>query len=103
MDNITSIINCNDPVRRMYDSEFDDCFVKFCSFVCIVNNKKINLANIFILILKDKRYRDVYKMLSDIDSDYDILLKFLQYDSSLYKSKYISNYLNSVEAGCALK
>ena len=102
MDAIDSILRDNNPLANIYDLEFEDNFIKFCSFMCIVNNKKINLANIFLLILKDKNIRDLYKSLIDIEDDYEVCLKFLEADPSMYKSKYIRNYLDSV-SGCPLK
>jgi len=46
-------------------------------------------------MLKDKDIRDIFKGLCDISSDYKALKKFLQYDPTLYKSKYIKNYLEA--------
>ena len=80
---------------RIYESEFVDNFLHYCSLVCILNNKKLNLANIFILTLKNPHLRKIYKSLCDVDNDYDALKYFLEYDVSLHKSKYIKKYLNS--------
>jgi len=45
--------------------------------------------------MKDKKVRNLYKQLTEIENDYDALQSFLQYDPTLYKSKYIKNYLTS--------
>jgi len=80
---------------RITQEEFNDNFLRYCSLICILNNKKLNLANIFILTLKNKYLRNVYKGLCDITNDYEALRLFLEYDISLHKSKYIKKYLNN--------
>ena len=37
--------------------------------------------------------RDVFKMLCDVETDYDVLKCFLDHEPSLHRSKYIRNYL----------
>lgn len=88
-------------------SEFDefkieDNFLKFCSFICILHGKKLNIANIFLLVLKNPNYRDLLKLSLDVDTDLQIFRYFLRFDASLSKSKYISKFLNSKE-GLKLK
>jgi hypothetical protein len=88
-------------------SEFDefkieDNFLKFCSFVCILHGKKLNIANIFLLVLKHQNYRELLRLALDVDTDLQIFRYFLRFDASLSKSKYISKFLNSKE-GLKLK
>ena len=90
---IKNIKNTN-PVSCLYEQEYAHYFLCFCSFVCLAKNKKINLANIFLNMLGDKTTRDAFKMLCDIETDYAACRRFLEYDPSLYKSKYIRNYLD---------
>jgi len=70
-------------------------FLCFCSLVCIINGKKLNLPNIFLLVLKNETYKTLLKYLLTIDNDYDLFKFFIDYDSTISKSKYISKYLNS--------
>ncbi len=88
-------------------SEFDefkieDNFLKFCSFVCILHGKKLNIANIFLIVLKNPNYRELLRLALDVDTDLQIFRYFLRFDASLSKSKYISKFLNSKE-GLKLK
>ena len=88
-------------------SEFDefkieDNFLKFCSFVCILHGKKLNIANIFLIVLKNCNYRELLRLALDVDTDLQIFRYFLRFDVSLSKSKYISKFLNSNE-GLKLK
>lgn len=82
---------------RICDEEFEDNFLRYCSLVCIINNKKLNLANIFILTLKNRYLRCIYKEMCDVPTDYDALKAFLQYDVTLHKSKYIKKFLNHTQ------
>ena len=63
--------------------------------MCIINHKKLNLANIFLMVLKDDKVRKLYMTVCQFDSDYEALEYFLKYDSTLHKSKYIKKYLNT--------
>jgi len=63
----------------------------------MINGKKLNLPNIFLLILKNETYKSLLKYLLTIDNDYDLFKFFIDYDSTISKSKYISKYLNSTQ------
>jgi hypothetical protein len=88
-------ISSNNPIENTHLKEITHSFMGFCSFVSILHNKKINLPNIFILCLKDKKLRSFFKELLDLESDYEYVQMFLFFDPSLYKSKYIMKYVNS--------
>jgi len=68
-------------------------FLTLCSFVSICENKKLNLANVFLLVLKEKKYRDLFKESLIIESNFELVRLFLQHDPYLYKSKYITKFL----------
>ena len=85
-----------DPSSRLKEEEFRQGFVCFCSLMCVVHNKKLNLANIFLLLLKNQKIMNLYMSICEFDSEYSALKSFLEYDSTLHKSKYIKKYLNSL-------
>lgn len=85
-----------DPSARVLEHEFKVLFIKFCALICIMHNKKLNLANIFLLVLKDKKVKSLYKSVCDFECDYEALRCFLEYDNTLHKSKYIKKYLNAM-------
>tara|TARA_R100000008_G_scaffold86895_1_gene82555 strand:+ start:13873 stop:14151 length:279 start_codon:yes stop_codon:yes gene_type:complete len=74
-------------------------FLTLCSFVSICENRKINLANVFLLVLKEEKYRELFKKSLLLDSNFELVKLFLQHDPYLYKSKYITKYLkkNSID------
>jgi hypothetical protein len=70
-------------------------FRTFCSFICITRSKKLNVANILLVFLQERKTRDLFKSLMCVYTDFDAIKVFLEYDPSLYKSKYIMKYLNN--------
>ena len=85
-----------DPVARIKDEELRQNFLSFCSLMCIIHNKKLNLANIFLLLLKNEKIMKLYMSMCEFSNPYAGLKSFLEYDSTLHKSKYIKKYLNSI-------
>ena len=75
--------------------ENDHNFLCFCSLLCLLNGKKLNIPNIFLLVLKNEAYRSLLKYMLTIDNDYDLLRFFLEYDPKISKSKHITKFLNS--------
>ena len=82
------------PSSRICEEEYKEGFLSFCSLMCLIHNKKLNLANIFLLLLKHDDIMNLYKDICFIENDYEALKQFLEYDSTLHKSKYIKKYLN---------
>tara|TARA_Y100000401_G_scaffold112328_2_gene111616 strand:+ start:55 stop:330 length:276 start_codon:yes stop_codon:yes gene_type:complete len=68
-------------------------FLSLCSFISICENKKINLANVFLTILKEKKYRNLFKETLHLESNFELVKLFLSHDPYLYKSKYITKFL----------
>ena len=81
------------PYTALEKKDIVHKFLTLCSFVSICENKKLNLANVFLLVLKEKRYRDLFKESLIIDSNFELVRLFLQHDPYLYKSKYITKFL----------
>ena len=88
-------LNNTNPIESTHLQEVTQIFMGFCSFISIIHNKKVNLPNIFILLLKDNKLRTILKDLLDIQTDFGLVQLFLFFEPSLYKSKYIMKYVNS--------
>jgi len=84
-----------DPSEKMTQYELLHLFLSFCTFCSLLDAKKLNLANVFLLVLKDKKYRTLLTNYCDFKNDYYSLRYFLQFDTTLYKSKYIMKFINS--------
>ena len=85
----------DNPRAGLYEKEFQVAFVKVCSLICILKNKKLNMPNIFIEILKNDNIRCIYKHLCDFDNDYEAIIKLIEYEPNVSKSKYIKKFLNN--------
>ena len=92
---VIDTIKSADPVEKAYHTEYRHQFLSFCTLCCMLKNKKLNLANIFLLLLQEPELRSIFKEMCEIESDYTALKKFLEYDISLHKSKYIKNFLEA--------
>lgn len=77
------------------EHELEHLFLSFCSFVTLMYTKKMNLANVFLILLQNKSLRDLFKVYCDAETDFATVQMFLKFDPSLHKSKYIMKYLNS--------
>ncbi len=77
--------------------ETEHNFLCFCSLLCMLYGKKLNLPNIFLLVLKNIKYKQILKTLVSIETDFELFKLFIEYDPTLSKSKYISKFLNSRE------
>lgn len=81
--------------NTLLEYELTHLFLSFCSFISLINTKKLNLANVFLLLLQNKQLRTLFKTYCDIPSDYAVVQTFLKFDPSLYKSKYVMKFLNN--------
>ena len=85
----------NSPLEKISEDEMSHLFLSFCSFCALLEPKKINLANVFLLVLKEPKFRQLLIEYCDFKSSYHALRYFLFFDSTLHKSKYIMKFLNS--------
>lgn len=85
----------DNPYTLLEQKDLTHKFLSLCSFISICENKKINLANVFLLILKEKKYRTLFRDILILESNFDLVKLFLKHDPYLYKSKYITKYLKN--------
>lgn len=82
-------------ISEQEHKEKEHIFNSFCSFISIINNKKMNYASILLLYIQDKKVRDFFKMLLNVDNDMLAIKIFLDYDPTLFKSKYVMKFVNN--------
>lgn len=85
----------SNPVDNIYSIEQEHFLRCFCSYMTILYGKRLNLPNVFLLLLQNPNYRAIFKMLVGAETDYEIFEMFIKFEPSLSKSKYISKYLNA--------
>ena len=61
----------------------------------MLKGKKLSLQNIFVLVLKEDRLRQILKDLLSIENNFELVKVFLQFEPSIAQSKYITKYLNA--------
>ena len=76
------------------DSEIINSLYQLATLLTLISGKKINFQNVFILVLTDKRFNQIAKEITGLDSDIEICEYLLEIDPSLVKSKLILQYLN---------
>lgn len=84
-------------MKEIDKKETEHIFKSICSLICIIHNKKLNLANILLLYLQNSDIRELFKQTLSLNTDYDAVKVFLDFDPYLHKSKYIMKFLNNKE------
>ena len=83
------------PYQDIIDRESEHILLSFCSFCTLLKGKKLSFQNVFILVLQDEKLKDILMNLLGVDSTYEIVKIFLEYDPTITKSKYITKYINN--------
>lgn len=83
------------PTNSIINRETDHLLLSFCTFCTLIKGKKLSLQNIFVLILKEEKLRIILKDLLCVDSNFELIKIFLQFEPTIVQSKYITKYLNA--------
>ena len=83
------------PSSAIINNETEHLLLCFCTFCTLLKGKKISLQNIFVLILKDEKLRNILKELLTVDNSFELVKIFLHFEPSIAQSKYITKYLNA--------
>lgn len=81
------------PYDSICSIETKNNFYRACSFVCMLKNKRLNYANILIILLQEKKLIRLFKNLCSFENDFECIRFFLECDPNIYKSKYIKRFL----------
>ena len=83
------------PSKALIKEESEHLLLCFCTFCSLLKGKKLSLQNIFILVLQEKKLRDILKELLTIETNFDVVKLFIDFEPSITKSKYITKFLNA--------
>jgi len=83
------------PSKALMKEETEHLLLCFCTFCSLLKGKKLSLQNIFILVLQEKKLRNILKDLLTIETNFDIVKLFIDFEPSITKSKYITKFLNA--------
>lgn len=84
------------PYEHITNDEFVEIIEKFSSFICILENKKMNMPSVFVCLIENEDYFRIYMRLCGFDDPREAVMKFLNYDHSISKSKFINKIKNSL-------
>jgi len=85
------------PYTLVQDEELMHSFYSFCTFCYLYYGKKVNFATIFTKILQDDKLRKLYKISISEPSDFEAFRKFIIFEPSITKSKYITKVINKIK------
>ena len=84
-----------DPSYNLVEAESNHLFLCFCTYVMNLKGKKLSIQNVFVNTLQEEKLKTIMKLVLDLDSDYEIVRMFLDFDPSIAKSKYVTKWTNS--------
>lgn len=79
-----------DPSTNLISDESDHLFLSFCTFVMNLKGKKLSVQNVFIQVLQNEKLRKIMKEILNLDTDYELVKTFLDFDPLIAKSKYVT-------------
>jgi len=84
-----------DPSANLISDESEHLFLSFCTFVMNLKGKKLSVQNVFVQVLQSEKLMGIMKEILNLDTDYELVKVFLEFDPSIAKSKYVTKYINS--------
>lgn len=84
------------PFKHVESEDNTHMFFCLCTYISICENKKLNLSNVLLLILKNQKYKDLFMSRLEMETEYELVKLFLHHDPFLYKSKYITRYCRTI-------
>ena len=85
------------PYEALLEEEFNKTFYSFCTFVALNCDKKMNFATVFLKILENKAFRDIFISVLEEENEFTAIKKFIQTEPSVTKSKYVTKFLNKFD------
>lgn len=82
------------PIDELQDEEYYNLIINFCSFVCILKNKKMNFPSIFVEVIRNPMILESYIDYCGFDCARDAMREFMKIDESIVKSKFLKKYIN---------
>jgi len=84
---LDNFISRSDPLSQICTKEYIEGVFRFGSFLSIIKNKKINPSGLFVTILENKNFREIFIKVTHSENMHEAMLGLLQLYPSLVKSK----------------
>lgn len=89
---------CNENGSHYLDNkELDECFLKFGSFLSMIQNKKMNQINYLLILIENKNIRDILLHITGIETFEELIKEMVYRCPSLCKSKLISTRIKNAK------
>ncbi|MDB4395993.1 hypothetical protein N9Z65_00075 [bacterium] len=82
------------PSGEITKRELEHLLLCFCTFCCLLKGKRLSLQNVFVLVLKEDKIRKMLKTILTVDTDFEMVKMFIEFEPQIAESKYITKYLN---------
>jgi hypothetical protein len=83
------------PSHNIVKEETEHLLLSFCTLCTLLKGKKLSIQNVFILVLQEERLRNILKELLSVDTNFEVVKLFINYDPLISVSKYVTKFLNS--------
>lgn len=87
-----------EPADRIKIKEFADGVMKAGSLISMLENKKLNVTALFMLLLETKKYQDFFTEITSSDTFKQSILSLLQLHPALVKSKFTKAIVRKANA-----
>jgi hypothetical protein len=84
-----------DPSMNIEQEESNHLFLCFCTFVMNLKGKKLSIQNVFIQTLQSEKLKNIFKEILNLDTDFELVKVFLDFDPTIAKSKYVTRWLRT--------
>lgn len=82
------------PSGDITKRELEHLLLCFCTFCCLLKGKRLSMQNIFVLVLKEERLRSMLMTLLTVETEFEMVKIFIEFEPQIAESKYITKYLN---------
>jgi len=86
-----------DPSHNLIEEESNHLFLCYCTFVMNLKGKKLSIQNVFIQTLQSEKLKNIFKEILNLDTDFELVKVFLDFDPTIAKSKYVTRFLRTTK------
>lgn len=86
------------PTDQLCSQEFVENMYKAGSLISVIENKKLNFTNLFVLLLEKPEYRDLFVEITSCRNFRESLFMMMKLNPSLAKSKIVKSVVKKINA-----
>lgn len=86
-----------DPSSNLIEEESTHLFLCYCTFVMNMKGKKLSIQNVFVQTLESDKLKKIFREILNLETDFELVKVFLDFDPTIAKSKYVTKFINNVK------